>query len=315
MAVVSIKDLLEAGVHFGHQTKRWNPKMKKYIYEARNGIYIIDLQKTVRCVDNAYRFIVRKIAQGGKILFVGTKKQARESIELAAQRTGMYYVTERWLGGMLTNLKTIRMSINRLMDLEKLKEDGTLDLLPKKESSSLRREMAKLHRNLDGIKNMDKYPDVVFIVDPKKEHIAVAEARRLGIPIVGIVDTNCDPDDVDLIIPSNDDAIRSIRLIVNKITDAVLEGQGQLVKDVAEEEVEQEEAPPELGPVSKPKRASKTQKETESVEEKKKPAKTVKKVAKVKETPVAEDKKVVDEPAPVAEVEPVSIDTEPEVVE
>ena len=249
MAVVSIKDLLEAGAHFGHQKRRWNPKMKPYIFEARNGIYIINLQKTVSCINNAYRFVYNMIANGGKVLFVGTKKQAKEAVLNAAERTNMYYVTERWLGGMLTNLATIRISINRLNELVKLEEDGTIDLLPKKESSSLRREKAKLHRNLDGIKNMEKLPDAVVVIDPRKEHLAVAEARKLNIPIVSIVDTNCDPDEVDYLIPANDDAMRSIRLILSKVVDAILLGQGS-AKDVVEEQVEEEiEAPPELGPV------------------------------------------------------------------
>lgn len=261
MPVITIKELLEAGVHFGHQTKRWNPKMKQYIFEPRNGIYIIDLQKTARCLTDAYRFVFERISAGGKVLFVGTKKQARDAVEAAAQRTNMFYVSERWLGGMLTNLKTVRMSVNRLKELEKLETDGTINLLSKKESSSLRREMEKLHKNLDGIKNMDSHPDVLVVIDPKKEHIAVAEARRLKIPIVGLVDTNSDPDEVDYVIPGNDDAIRSIRLIVSKLTDAVLESKGQLTKEVKEEDVEQDEAPPELGPVKKT-RARKTVKTT-----------------------------------------------------
>jgi len=223
--------------------------MKPYIFEARNGIYIINLQKTVSCINNAYRFVYNMIANGGKVLFVGTKKQAKEAVLNAAERTNMYYVTERWLGGMLTNLATIRISINRLNELVKLEEDGTIDLLPKKESSSLRREKAKLHRNLDGIKNMEKLPDAVVVIDPRKEHLAVAEARKLNIPIVSIVDTNCDPDEVDYLIPANDDAMRSIRLILSKVVDAILLGQGS-AKDVVEEQVEEEiEAPPELGPV------------------------------------------------------------------
>lgn len=250
MAVISIKELLESGVHFGHQTKRWNPKMKRYIYEARNGIYIIDLSKTVRCVKKSYEFI-REISQdGGKVLFVGTKKQAKETVEYAAERTGMYYVTERWLGGMLTNLKTIRMSVNRLLDLEKLEEEGTLDLLPKKEASGLRREKLKLHKNLDGIKDMAQLPDAIVVIDTMKEHLAVAEARKLNIPIIGLIDTNCDPDEVDFVIPANDDAIRSIRLILTKLIDAVLEGKGQLIKEAPEKAEEVDEVPPELGPVA-----------------------------------------------------------------
>jgi len=251
MPVISIKELLEAGVHFGHQTKRWNPKMKKYIYEARNGIYIIDLQKTVRCIEEAYKFMLQIVANGGKILFVGTKKQAKDSIYEASQKTGMYYVTERWLGGMLTNLKTIRMSVNKLRDMEKMEESGTMNLLSKKESASIRREMLKLRKNLNGVKNMDRLPDLLFVVDPKKEHLAVAEARRLHIPIIGIIDTNCDPDEVDMVIPANDDSIRSVQVIVGKLVDSVLEGKGQLVKEVVEEVKEEEEdVPPELAPVS-----------------------------------------------------------------
>lgn len=246
MAVASIKDLLEAGVHFGHQTKRWNPKMKEYIYEARNGIYIINLQKTLKCLNEAYRFVSQVVADGGQVLFVGTKKQAREVVKQAAEKTGMYYVCERWLGGMLTNLQTIRMSIKRLVELEELKEKGTLDLLSKKEAASLRREMEKLHRNLDGIKEMNGLPDVVFLVDPKKEHIAVAEAKRLGVPIVGLVDTNCDPDLVDFAIPGNDDAIRSVQVVVSNMVDAILEGKGQLIKEMPEKQVVEEDIPSEL---------------------------------------------------------------------
>lgn len=250
MAVITIKELLEAGVHFGHQTKRWNPKMKRYIYEARNGIYIIDLSQTVKCVQRSYEFIRRVAQDGGKILFVGTKKQAQESIQYAAERTGMHYVTERWLGGMLTNLKTIRMSVNRLIDLEKMEADGTLELLPKKETSSLRREMQKLHKNLDGVKDMSQLPEVLFVVDPMKEHLAVAEARKLKIPVVGIVDTNCDPEELDYVIPANDDAIRSVRLILNKLLDAVMEGKGQLIKEVPDKDQELDEVPSELAPIS-----------------------------------------------------------------
>ena len=251
MAVISIKELLEAGVHFGHQTKRWNPKMKRYIYEARNGIYIIDLSKTVKCVRRSYDFLRRVSQDGGKILFVGTKKQAQESVQTAAERTGMHYVSERWLGGMLTNLKTIRMSVNRLVDIEKMETDGVLDLLSKKEASSLRREMQKLHKNLDGVKEMAQLPDVLCVVDPMKEHLAIAEARKLRIPVVAVVDTNCDPDQVDYVIPANDDAIRSVRLILGKLVDAVMEGRGQLIKEMPVEKVKEvDEVPPELAPVA-----------------------------------------------------------------
>ena len=224
MAVVSMKQLLEAGVHFGHQTRRWNPKMAPYIFTDRNGIYIIDLQKTVRKVEEAYNF-VRDLAMEGKdILMVGTKKQAQESIQDEAKRCGMYYVNQRWLGGMLTNFKTIRLRINRLNRLDEMEANGSFDVLPKKEVIKLRLEKEKLEKNLGGIREMKRLPGAVFIVDPKKERIAVAEARNLGIPIIAIVDTNCDPDEVDYIIPGNDDAIRAVKLFASKIADAVLEG-------------------------------------------------------------------------------------------
>lgn len=224
MSIVTMKQLLEAGVHFGHQTRRWNPKMAPYIFTERNGIYIIDLQKTVKKIEEAYEF-VREIAdQGESILFVGTKKQAQESIEFEAKRCGMYYVNQRWLGGMLTNYRTIKQRIERLNELEQMEENGTFEVLPKKEVIQLRLEMEKLERNLGGIKDMPGLPSAVFIVDPRKERIAIAEARKLGIPIIAIVDTNCDPDEVDYIIPGNDDAIRAIKLITSKMADAVLEG-------------------------------------------------------------------------------------------
>lgn len=224
MAVVSMKQLLEAGVHFGHQTRRWNPKMAKYIFTERNGIYIIDLQKTVKMMEQAYQF-VREIAQsGGSILFVGTKKQAQDAVKEEASRCDMFYVNHRWLGGTLTNFQTIRKRIDRLHDLEKMEEDGTFDVLPKKEVVLLRKEQAKLEKFLGGIKQMSKLPDAVFVIDPRKERIAVAEARKLGIPIISIVDTNCDPDEIDYVIPGNDDAIRAVRLFTNKIADAILEG-------------------------------------------------------------------------------------------
>lgn len=224
MAVVSMKQLLEAGVHFGHQTRRWNPKMAKYIFTERNGIYIIDLQKTVKMMEQAYQF-VREIAQsGGSILFVGTKKQAQDAVKEEASRCDMFYVNHRWLGGTLTNFQTIRKRIDRLHALEKMEEDGTFDVLPKKEVVLLRKEQAKLEKFLGGIKQMDKLPDAIFVIDPRKERIAVAEARKLGIPIISIVDTNCDPDEIDYVIPGNDDAIRAVRLFTNKIADAILEG-------------------------------------------------------------------------------------------
>ncbi|MFO7294578.1 MAG: 30S ribosomal protein S2 [Caldicoprobacter sp.] len=224
MAVVSMKQLLEAGVHFGHQTRRWNPKMAPYIFTERNGIYILDLQKTVKLLEQAYNFIREVAAEGKSVLFVGTKKQAQESIESEAKRCGMFYVNHRWLGGMLTNFATISQRIRRLKELEEMENNGMFDVLPKKEVMKLRAEKEKLEKNLGGIKEMRELPGAVFIVDPKKEHIAVREARILGIPIVAIVDTNCDPDEVDYVIPGNDDAIRAIKLITSKIADAVLEG-------------------------------------------------------------------------------------------
>lgn len=224
MAVVNMKQLLEAGVHFGHQTRRWNPKMAPYIFTERNGIYILDLQKTVKLLEQAYNFVRDVAAEGKGILFVGTKKQAQESIETEAKRCGMFYVNNRWLGGMLTNFTTISQRIKRLKELEEMETNGMFDVLPKKEVIRLRAEKEKLEKNLGGIKEMRELPGAVFIVDPKKEHIAVREARILGIPIVAIVDTNCDPDEIDYVIPGNDDAIRAIKLITSKIADAVLEG-------------------------------------------------------------------------------------------
>ena len=235
MAVVSMKQLLEAGVHFGHQTRRWNPKMAEYIYCERNGIYIIDLQKTVGKLEEAYNF-VRDLAQkGDSLLFVGTKKQAAEAILEETERSGMYYVNARWLGGMLTNFKTMRTRIDRLAQLKKMQEDGTFDMLPKKEVIKLMGEMEKLEKYLGGVKKMNKLPGAMFIVDPRKEHNAIAEARKLGIPIVAIVDTNCDPDEVDYVIPANDDAIRAIRLIASTMANAVIEGR-QGVDAMAEAE-------------------------------------------------------------------------------
>ena len=221
--VISMKQLLEAGVHFGHQTRRWNPKMAEYIFAERNGIYIIDLQKTVRKMDEAYKAVAGIIEDGGTMLFVGTKKQAQESIREEAIRCGMFFVNERWLGGMLTNFKTMQTRVTRLKELERMQENGVFELLPKKEKAKLIAEMDKLERNVGGIKEMKRIPDVVFIVDPRKEHIAVQEARKLGIPIVAIVDTNCDPDEIDHVIPGNDDAIRAVKLIAGKLADAVME--------------------------------------------------------------------------------------------
>jgi len=225
MAVISMKQLLEAGVHFGHQTRRWNPKMARFIFTERNGIYIIDLQKTVKKVDEAFYYVRDLATTGGTMLFVGTKKQAQESVKDEAERCGMYYVNERWLGGMLTNFQTIQKRVDRLRDLERMEADGVFDVLTKKEVSALRHEMEKLERFLGGIKNMKKLPDALFIVDPRKERIAVAEARRLKIPIVAIVDTNCDPDEIDVVIPANDDAIRAVKLLTAKMADAIIEGQ------------------------------------------------------------------------------------------
>jgi len=234
-----MKQLLEAGVHFGHQTRRWNPKMAEYIFTQRNGIYIIDLQKTVKKVEEAYMFVRDIALEGGTILFVGTKKQAQDAIKEEAERAGMYYVNMRWPGGMLTNFKTIKKSIARLNNLHKLEEDGTFDMLPKKEVTALRKEMETLEKNLGGIKEMHDLPSCVFIVDPRKEANAVAEARKLGIPVVAIVDTNCDPDEADYVIPGNDDAIRAIRLIASVMTDAVIEGhQGEQNTEAAEEAAE-----------------------------------------------------------------------------
>ena len=224
MAVISMKHLLEAGVHFGHQTRRWNPKMAQYIFTERNGIYIIDLQKTVRKVDEAYMFIRNLAMEGKTVLFVGTKKQAQESIESEAKRCNMYYVNNRWLGGMLTNYKTIKTRIERLNSIDRMEQNGQFDVLPKKEVIQLCREREKLLANLGGIREMKSLPGALFVVDPRKEHIAVAEARALGIPIVGIVDTNCDPDEIDYVIPGNDDAIRAVKLIAGKMADAILEG-------------------------------------------------------------------------------------------
>ena len=238
MSVVSMKQLLEAGVHFGHQTRRWNPKMEPYIFTERNGIYIIDLQKTVKMIDSAYDYVKNVAADGGIVLFVGTKKQAQDSIEEEATRAGQYYVNHRWLGGTLTNWKTIQSRINRLKELKKMSKDGTFDVLPKKEVSVLTKQREKLERFLGGIEDMPRIPDVIYIVDPHKEQIAVREAHKLHIPIVAMVDTNTDPDDVDVIIPSNDDAIRAVRLITSKMADAVIEGkQGQDEQKASDDDV------------------------------------------------------------------------------
>lgn len=235
MSVITMKDLLEAGVHFGHQTRRWNPKMAEYIFTERNGIYIIDLQKTVQKVEEAYNFAKEIAAEDGEILFVGTKKQAQEAIEAEAKRCGMHYVNQRWLGGMLTNYKTIRQRIDRLHELGKMEEDGVFELLPKKEVIQLNNERDRLEKFLGGIKNMNRLPDALYVVDPRKERIAVNEARILGIPVIAIVDTNCDPDEIDYVIPGNDDAIRAVKLITETMANAVLEGkQGEQIESVEE---------------------------------------------------------------------------------
>lgn len=242
MAVVAMKQLLEAGVHFGHQTRRWDPKMAEYIFQARNGIHIIDLQKTSKKLDEAYEFIKEQAEEGKSVLFVGTKKQAQECMKEAALKCGMYYVDQRWLGGMLTNFGTIQTRIKRLKDLETMAEDGTFDVLPKKEVILLKKEMEKLERNLGGIKDMDKLPGVIFLVDPKKERIAVLEAKKLNIPVVGLVDTNCNPEEVDYAIPGNDDAIRAVKLIADVMANAVIEGrQGESFEVETEEQPIEEE--------------------------------------------------------------------------
>ena len=243
MAVVAMKQLLEAGVHFGHQTRRWNPKMAEYIFQARNGIHIIDLQKTSKKLDEAYSFMKEQAEDGKTVLFVGTKKQAQECMKEAALSCGMFYIDQRWLGGMLTNFDTIQTRIKRLKDLETMAEDGTFDVLPKKEVILLKKEMEKLEKNLGGIKDMDKLPGVIFLVDPKKERIAILEAKKLGIPVVGIVDTNCNPEELDYPIPGNDDAIRAVKLIADVMANAVIEGkQGESFEPATEEQDVSEEA-------------------------------------------------------------------------
>ena len=253
MSVVAMKQLLEAGVHFGHQTRRWDPRMAEYIFQARNGIHIIDLQKTSKKLDEAYEFIRSQAEEGKNILFVGTKKQAQECVKEAAEKCGMFYINERWLGGTLTNFNTIRTRVERLNELGRMEEDGTFDVLPKKEVVLLRKEMEKLNKNLGGIKEMTEIPDVMFIVDPKKEHIAILEAKKLNIPVVGLIDTNCNPNDVDYVIPGNDDAIRAVKLMTDVMANAVIEGRqgesfdttGMVQEDSEEksmEEVAQESA-------------------------------------------------------------------------
>ena len=247
MSVVAMKQLLEAGVHFGHQTRRWNPKMAEYIFQARNGIHIIDLQKSSKKLDEAYDFLKNQAEEGKTVLFVGTKKQAQECAKEAAEKCGMYFVNQRWLGGTLTNFKTIRNRVKRLTDIEKMQEDGTFDVLPKKEVILLKKEMEKLEKNLGGIKEMTELPGVMFVVDPNKERIAILEARKLGIPVIGLVDTNCNPEDVDYPIPGNDDAIRAVKLIMDVMANAVIEGrQGEsMEQEVDEQEQMAEEVKPE----------------------------------------------------------------------
>ena len=274
MAVVAMKQLLEAGVHFGHQTRRWDPKMAEYIFQARNGIHIIDLQKTSKKLDEAYAFLKEQAEAGKTVLFVGTKKQAQECVKEAAEKCGMYYVNERWLGGTLTNFTTIRKRIGRLLELEKMQEDGTFEVLPKKEVILLKKEMEKLEKNLGGIKEMTEVPGVMFIVDPKKEKIGILEARKLGIPVIGLVDTNCNPQDVDYAIPGNDDAIRAVKLIADCMANAVIEGkQGESMEAVEETmEVEEVAEPTDMEEVvaseevEEPKKAKRTKKVAEEAE-------------------------------------------------
>ncbi len=263
MAVVAMKQLLEAGVHFGHQTRRWDPKMAEYIFQARNGIHIIDLQKTSKKLDEAYSFIKEQAEEGQTILFVGTKKQAQECMKEAALKCGMYYVDQRWLGGMLTNFETIRTRVQRLKDLETMQEDGTFDILPKKEVILLKKEMDKLERNLGGIKEMEKLPGVIFLIDPRKERIAILEAKKLGIPVVGLVDTNCNPEELDYPIPGNDDAIRAVKLIADVMANAVIEGkQGESFEpEMEQEQVAETEEPTSIEEVVE------AAEETETVEE------------------------------------------------
>ena len=274
MAVVAMKQLLEAGVHFGHQTRRWDPRMAEYIFQARNGIHIIDLQKTSKKLDEAYSFVKEQAEEGKTILFVGTKKQAQECVKEAAERCGMYYIDQRWLGGMLTNFKTIRTRVERLKELERMQEDGTFEVLPKKEVIVLKKEMEKLEKNLGGIKEMEQLPGVLFVVDPKKERTAILEAKKLNIPVVGLVDTNCNPEDVDYAIPGNDDAIRAVKLIADCMANAVIEGkQGESMEAVEEAmEVEEVAEPTDMEEVvaseevEEPKKAKRTKKVAEEAE-------------------------------------------------
>jgi len=292
MAQITMKQLLEAGVHFGHQTKRWNPKMKPYIFGARNGIYIVDLQKTVRYFRTAYQFIQDTVAGGDKVLFVGTKKQAQDAIMEEALRAGQFFVNNRWLGGMLTNFSTIKASIDRLKKIEAMAADGTLEQYTKKEALQLEREREKLEKNLGGIKNMNKLPGAVFVIDPKKEAIAVKEANKLGIPVVAVVDTNCDPDNIDYIIPGNDDAIRAIRLFASRMAEACVEGT-QRSKDKKQTEAEGSdeqivEAAPETAPEAEPETVTETEVEAEAETETKAETNADAAVPAVEETPAAD---------------------------
>ena len=288
MAVVAMKQLLEAGVHFGHQTRRWDPKMAEYIFQARNGIHIIDLQKTSKKLDEAYGFLKEQAEQGKTVLFVGTKKQAQECVKEAAEKCGMYYVNQRWLGGTLTNFETIRKRIGRLLELEKMQEDGTFEVLPKKEVILLKKEMEKLEKNLGGIKEMNELPGVMFIVDPKKERIGILEARKLGITVIGLVDTNCNPEEVDYAIPGNDDAIRAVKLITDCMANAVIEGrQGESMESV-------EEAMEEQNVQTEPTDMEEVVEKAEETVEAKEPEETAQEEAKTenKEEAVAEPEKV-----------------------
>jgi len=286
MAVVAMKQLLEAGVHFGHQTRRWDPRMAEYIFQARNGIHIIDLQKTSKKLDEAYKFVKEQAEEGKTVLFVGTKKQAQECIKEAALRCNMYYVDQRWLGGMLTNFKTIQGRVKRLNELNEMQNDGTFDVLPKKEVAGLKNEMEKLEKNIGGIKEMSEMPGVMFVVDPKKERIAILEAKKLGIPVVGLVDTNCNPEDVDYVIPGNDDAIRAVKLIADVMANAVIEGRQGEDAEVASEVEEVEEEPTSIEEVVEQAEEVEEEKEevVEEVKEEVKPEKKTRRTKKTEET-------------------------------
>lgn len=314
MAVIAMKKLLESGVHFGHQTRRWNPKMEKYIYTRRNNIHIIDLQQTVGFIESAYKDFLEIGKEGGKVLFVGTKKQAKESIKEEATRAGQFYVSERWLGGTLTNFKTIRKSIRRLHSIRGWQKDGTFDRLPKKETVELTKELERLEKFLGGIQDMRTLPDAVFIVDPRKEHNAIREARKLNIPIYAMVDTNCDPDEIDYLIPANDDAIRSIRVIVGKMADALIEGAGGVSKEAEQTE---QQPKPKAKPEQKPKTEQKPQKKTPTREEMKKavdssPQKAKKETTAKKEAAPKPQPKKTEAPKPKKEAAPSKPEKAPE---